>query len=304
VPLKKRINDALLKTTGYELRKAEPDSPVRARPSSEKRRRSRYETRPGDRLVEAPVFVLCTLRSGSTLLRVLLNSHSKIHAPHELHLRYTAARLEKKWSRKTMTAMGLDEPALTYLLWDRILHRELTASGKEIIVDKTPNNVFMPDRIRDCWPEARFVFLLRHPAAVAASRREWLGPNPDDEKNVERIRQYCEALEEARRAYDGLTVRYEDTTEDPATVTRRLCEFLDVEWEPEMVEYGKFDHGPYRPALGDWSKNIQSGQVQKPKPPPPEIPAPLRPVSEAWGYAGTPSSANSSSHIGPTSSIR
>ena len=282
---KKRINDALLKTTGYELRKEQPEAPVQVRPSGPQQRRSRYETRPGDRLVEAPLFVLCTLRSGSTLLRVLLNSHSKIHAPHEIHLRYTAARLEKKWSRRTMTAMGLDEPALTYLLWDRILHRELVASGKEIIADKTPNNVFMPDRIRECWPDTRFIFLLRHPAAIAVSRREWLGPNPDDAKNVERIRQYCEALEDARQTYDGLTVRYEEMTDDPAGVTRRVCEFLGLEWEPEMVDYGKFEHGPYKPALGDWSKNIKSGQVQKPKPPPSEIPEPLRPVSEAWGYA-------------------
>ena len=285
MPWKKRINDALLKTTGYELRKTRPEAAVKPRARGEKRRVSRYPTQPGDRLVESPVFVLCTLRSGSTLLRVLLNSHSKIHAPHEIHLRYTAARLEKKWARRTMTAMGLDEPALTYLLWDRILHRELSASGKQIIVDKTPNNVFMPDRLRDCWPDARFIFLLRHPAAIAASRREWLGPNPDDVANVERVRQYCEALEDARRNYDGLTVRYEETTDDPSAATHRLCEFLGVEWEPEMVEYGKFEHGPYKPALGDWSKNIKSGEVQKPKPPPREIPEPLLPITETWGYA-------------------
>ena len=302
VPWKKRINDALLRTTGLELRKPDAEPPVARRAKGEKRR-SRYEARPGDRLVQSPVFVLCTLRSGSTLLRVLLNSHSKIFAPHELHLRYTAARLEKKWSRRTMTAIGLDEPALTYLLWDRILHRELAASGKEIIVDKTPNNVFMPDRIRDCWPDARFIFLLRHPAAIAASRREWLGPNPDDEKNIERIRQYCEALEAARQNYDGLTVKYEDITQDPAEVTQRVCEFLEVEWEPDMIEYGKFEHGPHKPALGDWSEKIKSGQVQKPKPPPPEVPEPLRWVSASWGSAEA-SSANSSSHIGPTSSIR
>ena len=300
---KKRINDVLLRTAGLELRRPDAEPPV-ARKAKGEKRRSRFETRPGDRLVQAPVFVLCTLRSGSTLLRVLLNSHSQIHAPHELHLRYTAARLEKKWSRKTMHAMGLDEPALTYLLWDRILHRELSSvSGKDIIVDKTPNNVFIADRLRDCWPDARFIFLLRHPAAIAASRREWLGPNPDDEKNVDRIRQYCEALEAAREKYDGLTVKYEDVTQDPAEATQRICEFLGVQWEHEMIEYGKFEHGPYKPALGDWSENIKSGQVQKPKPPPTEIPEPLRAVSAAWGYAEA-SSVNSSSHIGPTSSIR
>ena len=281
------MNKLLARTTGYELQK--PSRAPRAKPAAgggkKRPRHSQFETRPGDRLVEAPVFVLCTLRSGSTLLRVLLNSHSQIHAPHEIHLRYTAAHLEKKWSRKTMSEMGLDEPALTYLLWDRILHRELSSSGKPIIVDKTPNNVFMPDRLLECWPDARFIFLLRHPAAIAASRREWLGPNPDDEQNVERIRQYCEALEAARQSYEGLTVRYEELAEDPSGVTKELCDYLGVDWEPDMVEYGRFDHGEYRPALGDWSENIKTGQVQKPKPPPAEVPEPLRPVTEKWGYA-------------------
>jgi hypothetical protein len=36
-----------------------------------------------DRLLRAPVFVLSPPRSGSTLLRVVLNSHPLLHAPHE-----------------------------------------------------------------------------------------------------------------------------------------------------------------------------------------------------------------------------
>ena len=65
-----------------------------------------------DRLVKAPVFVMCTLRSGSTLLRVLLNSHSKIHAPHEIHLRYISVNLDRKWSERSMKEMGLDADTL------------------------------------------------------------------------------------------------------------------------------------------------------------------------------------------------
>src|SRR5215207_5047779 len=42
-------------------------------------------TAAGDRLLVAPAFVLSSVRSGSTLLRVLLATHSQIHAPHELH---------------------------------------------------------------------------------------------------------------------------------------------------------------------------------------------------------------------------
>jgi hypothetical protein len=252
------------------------------------RRRPRRGLRKGDRFVREPVFVMCTLRSGSTLLRVLLNSHSKIHAPHEIHLRYISVNLDRKWSERSMKEMGLDAETLRYLLWDRILQRELSGSGKPIIVDKTPNNVFIADELRACWPDARFIYLLRHPAAIAESRRNWFKGNPDkydEEQNHDLIRRYCEALENARQSYDGITVRYEDLTDDPSKVTHDICEFLGVEWEPSMLEYGKQEHGRYKSGLGDWSENIKSGEVQKAKPAPPETPEPLRPIAAQWGYS-------------------
>jgi LPS sulfotransferase NodH len=268
VTWKRSLNAALTRTTGLELRRAG------ARPTPR---------RTGDRLVQRPAFILCTLRSGSTLLRVLLDSHSQLHAPHEIHLRYVGVKLNTTWSKRSMKEMGLDEKALQYLLWDRILHRELAASGKRYVVDKTPNNVFIADRIRECWPDARFVFLLRHPAAIARSRLA-VRPEADPEKNVDLIRRYCEHLEQARSTYDGVTVRYEDLTTDPAAVTRRVCDFLEVPWEAQMLDYGRFDHGRYRAGLGDWADKIKTGKVQAADAPPEEIPEPLREVSAAWGY--------------------
>jgi hypothetical protein len=266
VTWKRTINRALTRATGYELRTP----------------RSRA-VRTGDRLVARPAFILCTLRSGSTLLRVLLDSHSKLHAPHEIHLRYVSVKLDATWSERSMKEMGLDERGLEYLLWDRLLHRELAVSGKPYLVDKTPNNVFIADRLKECWPDARFIFLLRHPAAIARSRKA-IRPDADPEKNVEMILRYCEALEQARQAHDGITVRYEDLTADPAAVTRDVCAFLDVPWEAEMLEYGQFEHGRYRAGLGDWADKIRSGRVQEAEPPPDEVPEPLRAVTAAWGY--------------------
>ena len=282
MPWKKRINDALAKTTGYQLERATPRQAARAGAGRRRRR-----LRKADRLVRAPVFVMCTLRSGSTLLRVLLNSHSRIHAPHEIHLRYISVSLDKKWSERSMREMGLDTDGLRYLLWDRLLERELSGTGKQMIVDKTPNNVFIADELRECWPDARFIFLLRHPAAIAESRRDWFKGRPEDydaDQNHDLIRRYCEALEDARQRYDGITVRYEELTEDPESVTRQICDFLGVDWEPSMLEYGEYDHGRYKSGLGDWSENIKSGEVKKAKPPPPETPEPLRPIAAKWGY--------------------
>jgi hypothetical protein len=275
VAIKKALNDALARRTGYQLQKARPHGAGRTRP----RRPS------ADRLLESPTFILCSVRSGSTLLRVLLGSHSKIHTPHELHLRHIDVAVRNGPALKALTEIGLDEDQLDSLLWDRLLRRELDASGKQLLVNKTPNDVFIVDRILECWPDARFIFLLRHPGAIARSRAA-ARPQDSVEKNANMVARYCNAVEAARQAHDGLTVRYEELASDPAAVTRRVCEFLGVPWEERMLDYGEFSHGRFKSGLGDWSPKIKSGRVQPPEPPPPaeEIPESLVDVSRAWGY--------------------
>jgi hypothetical protein len=272
--MKQRVNAALSRTTGYELRKIV--APAEAR----KRRR---RPRPGDRLLKAPVFVLCSVRSGSTLLRVLLDSHTQICAPHEMHLRDMNVEVESDYAAKSLAEVGLDARNLEYLLWDRVLQRELDGSGKEILVNKTPNDVFILDRICECWPDARFIFLLRHPLAITRSRQA-ARPQDSEARNLKMVRRYCDAIEAARGTVEGHTVRYEDLASDPELETRALCAFLGVRWEPQMLE--RFDHGRFKSGLGDWSQNIRSGRVQPPAPLPDasEIPEELRDLTAAWGY--------------------
>ena len=277
--LKEQVNAALVRATGYRLQKATTT------PAAPKRRKG--GARPGDRLLTSPAFVLSSVRSGSTLLRVLLNSHSQIHAPIELHLRDLKTDVGSKYAERSLKEIGLAGDALQYLLWDRVLHRELSSTGKRQLVNKTPNDVFIADRIRACWPDAKFIFLLRHPVATAASRQK-ARPQDSEERNTEMILRYGNALEQARTTFEGLTVRYEELTEDPERVTREVCAFLGLSWEQRMLEYGEFDHGRFKPGLGDWSEKITSGEVQAPTPPPAddEIPEALVPYAREWGYLG------------------
>jgi hypothetical protein len=275
-----RINRALA-PTGFELRRARRHR-RRARSGGRTATRGAHE-----RLLVAPVFVLASIRSGSTLLRVLLNSHSQLHAPHELHLRNVNVHLSGDYVVQAMWELGLDEAALEYLLWDRLLHRELERSGKKYIVNKTPTDVLMADRIAECWPDARFIFLLRHPLAIARSRQP--GRAYGDPRNLARVLRFMNALEKARRSLDGLTVRYEDLAAEPAAVTQRVCAFIGVEWEPAMLEYGQFDHGKPRPGLGDWGRRIRSGEIHAPRrlTRDVDVPEELRELSDAWGYGRT-----------------
>ncbi|SDK82880.1 Sulfotransferase family protein [Nonomuraea jiangxiensis] len=214
------------------------------------------------RQVESPVFVIASVRSGSTLLRMLLNSHSRIRAPHELHLRTVNVKLAAGFSEESMLESGLDEVELEHVLWDRILHLELLRSGKEIVVDKTPGNVFVWERLHYAWPKAKFLFLLRHPEGVVSSLENRETNTATRSALEANALKYFKPLEAARRALDGLTLRYEELTAEPERVTQEICAYLGVEWEPGMIEYGEHDHGRFVPNLGDRSDTIKSGRIQ------------------------------------------
>jgi hypothetical protein len=279
VQLKGALNRGLKRTTGYELR----------RTGGAVKRRRRTAGEAGDRLLRAPAFVMCTVRSGSTLLRVLLDSHSQIHSPQELHLRDIAVRVKTDYAAKALGEIALDHEQLRFMLWDRLLQRELAAAGKSILVNKTPNDVFIADLIARCWPDARFIYLFRHPGAIARSRQE-TRPQDSPERNARMVLRYGTAIEEARAVRPGITIRYEDLTTDPRAVTKRLCAFLEVPWEERMLDYGRFDHGRMKPGLGDWKEKIKSGEVQAAAPPPAleEIHPSLHELCVAWGYAPAP----------------
>ncbi|NUP02983.1 MAG: sulfotransferase [Nonomuraea sp.] len=275
----RHVNKALVRFTGFQIERVgnTPSAP----PAPEIRPPADPLT---DRLLEAPVFLLSPVRSGSTLLRAILNAHPDLHAPHELHVRRLRVQFDTALAAKAMDALGHNQADLEHLLWDRVLHRELVRSGKRYIVDKTPANAFAHQRIATCWPDARFVFLLRHPASIATS---WHEASPDkrtpEEAALDALR-YMKAVQKARSALPGLTVRYEELSAEPDRVTREICAFLGLEWDAGMLSYG--EQQVLQKGLGDWRDKIRTGTVQPARelPSPDEIPEPLKPIARTWGY--------------------
>lgn len=293
----RKVNNALIRYTGFQVKrvgKVGSASRVAASPAvpgrgQVKKSPDDVAVRPPadpryDRLLESPIFIISPVRSGSTLLRSILNAHSQLHAPHELHVRRLSVEFGTTLAERAMAALGHNRADLEHLLWDRVLHRELARSGKRYIVDKTPANAFAYQRIATCWPDARYIFLLRHPASIAAS---WHEASPEkrtyDEAVADALR-YMKAVERARKALTGHTVRYENLTEDPERETRAICEFLGVPWEPGMLEYG--EQAVLQKGLGDWKDKIRSGTVQPGRslPDPDSVPEVLKPICRSWGY--------------------
>jgi hypothetical protein len=231
-----------------------------------------------------PAFILSSVRSGSTLLRLILNSHPQIYAPHELHLAHIKVELGIPAAEHAVTALNMDKQELTHMLWDRLLNEALRRSGKSVLVEKTPNLVFIWHRVASCWPDARYIYLLRHPAAILDSWQR-ARPTQTHQEAIASVTRYLTALREARAVLPGHTVRYEDLTANPARTAKGLCAYLGVDWVPEMIEYGKHEHGELRSGLGDWTENIRTGEVQPAKPlPDSALPAELRALAADLGY--------------------
>lgn len=243
-------------------------------------------------MLTAPIFILSPARAGSTLLRMILGSHSTLYAPPELPLRHLSVRAETNWIQASMRELRLTNQELDYLLWDRVLADVLSRSGKPTMVAKTPSNVLIWEQLAECWPDARFIFLLRHPAAsVASLNKAWSSTwHPAetgtlDESSAKALR-YMTCLEEARRTLPGHTVRYEDLTAEPELIVRQICQFLNVPFEAGMLDYGQFGHGRIAAGLGDTSEKLRSGSIQAASAPPDlgELPEELAKMCAAWGY--------------------
>ena len=318
VDWKQRVNAVLERTVGYQLSKPLTDRAWRVPPpvtfNKVLVRATGYQlSRPladrawklpatgGGRLLTAPVFIFSSPRSGSTLLRVVLGSHSELYAPPELPLKHLGVRADTEWIKASLDGLGLTTGDLEHMLWDRVLAEALRRSGKPRLVVKTPSNVLVWERIAAAWPDAQFVFLLRHPAAAVASLHSSFDPawRPEEagsmEESVARGLRYMNVVEEARSALPGFTVRYEELTAEPERVVRELCEFLGLPFEPGMLEYGAFGHAGFTPGLGDSSLNIRSGRIQPSAPLPEEIPRGLAEICAAWGY---PHPDNEPSNVG------
>jgi hypothetical protein len=266
---RKQVNVRLARRTGMQLRQRDG--------------RFRLVRNPRRELAR-PAFILSSVRSGSTLLRLILNSHPQIYAPHELHLAHIKVELGIPAAEHAVTALNMDKQELTHMLWDRLLNEALRRSGKSVLVEKTPNLVFIWHRVASCWPDARFIYLLRHPAAILDSWQR-ARPTQTRQEAIASVTRYLTALREARGVLPGHTVRYEDLTATPEPTAKGLCAYLGVDWAPAMIEYGKHEHGELRSGLGDWTEKIRTGAVQPAKPlPDSELPAELRALAADLGY--------------------
>jgi hypothetical protein len=213
---------------------------------------------------QAPFFVVGAGRSGTTLLRLILTGHSRLHIPPEtwflrplvqdfpLTEALTQPQVEgaietmvrhERWPDMDLAADELRRRAGA-LRWPRLVdlidlvYRHLReASGKPRLGDKTPHYFAIVPQLAALYPSAKFIHLIRDGRDVAIS---WI--DAGWQRYYESGFEWPAAMARLRvdrAAYPGrvLEVRYEDLVRQPAEVTPRICAFLGEAFEPAMLDW-------------------------------------------------------------------
>jgi len=224
-------------------------------------------------------FVVGVGRSGTTLLRMMLDSHPSLAMPPETGFvpgvvracrrrRPSPAELlallreQRTWGdfdldeaeleRRFAAAGRLDASSALRAFYGLYAEGE----GKPRWGDKTPAYVKRMPLIERALPEARFIHVIRDGRDVALSRakRALREPAPPQRVAEKWRRRILDAREQAKRLAHYAEIRYEDLVTDTEPTLRRAVELVELEWDPAMLRY--HERAPRR--LAEISRDLPS----------------------------------------------
>jgi hypothetical protein len=194
--------------------------------------------------VKGPIFIVSPMGTGSTLLRLILDSHRNIGIPHETGFMrvYTAMRFipfklsGRAWAQRLgWTDEDLDEEARRF--FDRIFMRYASEHGKQRWGEKTPQHTWHVGKMARVFPDSVFIGIVRHPGAATASNMRRFGHSV--KWATRHMWRYLKevARQGALRPDRMVIVRYEDLVLQPEALMRELLDWLGEPWDDAVLEH-------------------------------------------------------------------
>src|SRR5437868_4972465 len=246
----------------------------------------------------APAFVLGFPRSGTTLIDTMLAGHPAVTVLEEKPMLAAAADALGDLAR--VAELEATEAQALRARYFEALDAEEPDIGSRLVIDKLPLGISHAPLIHRLFPEARIVFVERHPCDVVLSgfmaRFDPQGgmANFLDLEDLASLYDATMTLWHQCRAALPLhvhTVRYERLLAEPETELRGLADFLGLAWNPQLLDhqatarrrghiatpsYAQVTEPPHDRAAGRWAR--YRAQLA------PVLPA-LAPWAERMGYA-------------------
>jgi hypothetical protein len=286
------VGDARAGPAGAPPELGELETPRRASPvrrialrAREIRARRAINRRVASGEVAPAPFIVGATRSGTTLLRLMLDAHPDMAIPSESHF---IPDLIKAYRLESASPERLAEVIITHRRWgdfhldaEQLRERfraldpinpgdairaffELYAEreGKSRWGDKTPGYVREMHRIEGVLPEARFIHLIRDGRDVALSvlGMNW-GPSTVPEAAFRWKKRILRAREQVPRIGQYVELRYEDLVLDSEATLRRVCEFIELPYDDAMLAYP--ERAPER--LQEKARDLDRGPEKEPQ---------------------------------------
>ena len=159
-------------------------------------------------------FVFGCGHTGTTLMATILGHHESV---------YTIKR-ETGWFLGDGDIKKIAAPDIS----------EALGVGKKWLCEKTPRHVYCLEKIKDTFPSARCIVMVRSAKDVVASIKNRTG---NFKEALGRWVNDTNKSIEVSQCNDVVIVRYEDLIENPEDVVKKVCSFIGVEFSKEMLSY-------------------------------------------------------------------
>ncbi len=226
----------------------------------------------GSRPFRGPLFIVGLSRSGTTLLRELLNQHSKVSL-HPTESRFIPKLFERFGRDPCMDTRVRKAALASYILhvafvqtggkgdagfdeeqfireadfgsWQSILEYVFRKKPPETVGmdtiwgDKTPTYLRYLPLLKSRLPEAKFIHIIRDVRDRTLSvRRTW------KKSRLRSAYQWVTELEQAvdyRERYPGdyLEVYYEELLQNSRETLQKICRFLGIDFEEDMLQLAR-----------------------------------------------------------------
>ena len=192
---------------------------------------------------QRPVFVVGMMRSGTSLVEQIIASHPDASGAGELQFWGMIEYQHPEFFQDP----GSD-PALAAKTADAYLKLLSRHSADALrVVDKTPANVDYLGLLHCLFPNARFIYMRRDPVDTCLSCyfQNFINAASfamDLQDLAHYYREHHRLVAHWRSVLPKesfLEMPYEQLVADPEASSRRILEFLDLEWDPKVLEFHK-----------------------------------------------------------------